>query len=177
MGTRALAALAFVGVLVAGCTDDPEPKIADPTPSSSSSVATPSPTVSEAADPEQAYREFIDTYVAAISDSLSTGDPSAWLAMSDRECKNCRGVAKSLRQAFAGGGSIEGAAWTVSGATYETTTDLGAVWNVEIARAEEHWLDGSGAEVKVVPAGSLKFGFAIAGDKDLTVRELKPLDS
>ena len=163
MGTRTLAALAVVAVLVAGCTDDPEPKIADPTSTPSSSAASPSPTTSEVADPEQAYRDFIDSYVAAISESLSTGDPSAWLAMSDPGCAGCAGIAEKLAQAYADGGRIEGGSWSAGNVERVASSASGQVWRVAVRSQRETWIGPDGEISQIVDPGVTKFVFTLVG--------------
>jgi hypothetical protein len=175
MTSRTLAAVAVVATLaLAGCGGDPEPKVAEPVPSPSVSSPTVSPTASQTAGSEQAYRDFIESYVDAISRSLSTGDPSEWLAMSSPECSNCPVYADNIRGAYADGGKIVGADWRVRKAVPEEKNAVGYVWYVDVLTAEERYLNADGSVARTVPRSINYFAFAIGGEPgDLRLEQLR----
>ena len=182
MRTRAFVLAALLLSCLVSCSDDPQPKIADPTETPSSTSAAPTvstdPTSPSPSDPQQAFRDFIDGYIGAISTSLSTGDPDPWLAMSDARCGNCQVFANNLRAAYAEGGRIEGGNWTVQKAVHKEDTELGSVWFVDVDSDRERWLDGQGHVVKVVEAGINFYGFAISTDGGhLLIREFRFRDA
>ena len=108
---RALALTVVVPLLLAGCTDDPEPtpKIPDPTTSSPTSPAT------ETETPEaETAEDFIRRWAAAEARMENTGDTAEYRELS-RECKACTDLAALVERWYADGGFIEWGGWRIRG--------------------------------------------------------------
>ncbi|GAA4697285.1 hypothetical protein [Nocardioides nanhaiensis] len=161
---RRLATVATLAVvtLVGGCSDEPEPRFAEPSESVTSSDA---PTTADSNVPARAGEsEFIENYFALMSTSFATGDPQSWLDQSGNSCQNCRTIADNVRAAYADGGRVEGAEYVVENATFIENSPIGAVWRVDIRSAQQRWLDSSGAVTKIVEAGELTYEIAVQRD-------------
>ena len=121
---------------------------------------------------------MLDDFFKGLSTALTTGDPSAFLALAAPNCQNCKVLAGNLEKAFAGGGHIEGGSWTVESSEYQREAPLGSVWNVDIHSARERWYDSSGDLVKIVREGTQRFGVALEPNGDRwQVRELRLRES
>jgi hypothetical protein len=96
---RTAAALLTAGLLLAGCSDDPEPRF-EPT-------ETPSPTeTSSAAEPEaQSPEEFIREWFELNTEMQNTGETEAFLAVS-RGCKTCEQLASRVEGIYGSGGEV-----------------------------------------------------------------------
>jgi hypothetical protein len=97
---RTLAATLVAGVLLAGCSDDPEPTFEPP--------ASPSPSESESssAKPEaQSPEEFIREWFALNTEMQNSGETEAFLAVS-LQCDPCSKLAKQVEEIYGAGGSI-----------------------------------------------------------------------
>lgn len=105
---RTAAALIGAALLLAGCSDDPEPRF-EPTPS-------PSPTESktttepEAQTPEEFIREWVETY-NAFED---TGDATD-LAALGAGCGTCADIIEVVASAYADGGFVRSEGWAFEG--------------------------------------------------------------
>lgn len=100
---RTLALAAVVPLLLAGCTDEPEPtpKMPDPTTSSPS----PGPTDSETPEAESA-EDFIRRWVEVGDEMQVTGETSKYRSLIDETCKACRDFASSVEDVYRSGGSV-----------------------------------------------------------------------
>jgi hypothetical protein len=96
---RTAAALLTAGLLLAGCSDDPEPRF-EPT-------ETPSPTeTSSAAEPEaQSPEEFIRDWFEAGTDMQNSGETGTFLSLSDG-CDACERFAADVEGVYKAGGFI-----------------------------------------------------------------------
>ena len=106
---RTLALALAVPLLLAGCSEDPEPrpKMPDPTPTSSE----PSPTESETAEAESP-EEFIRRWVEEDRRMFATGETKAFLEMG-RDCDDCRRIAQTVDRIYGAGGTVEWDGWTI----------------------------------------------------------------
>jgi hypothetical protein len=109
----ALVTLVATCLLGACSDDDPEPDIADPTPSVSSSsvVVSPSPTTEPPTEPDP--EETVRAWIAARNQALQDGDTSAVDALSASDCRSCEELNKVIRQIYAAGGAFHTPGWTV----------------------------------------------------------------
>ena len=160
-------------LLLGGCSDDPVPKVA---PASESASASESPSPSGSSDPgDEDQKALINSYFAAVGDSTTTGDTSAFLKMSSRDCQNCRTLANNIEGAYENGGHVEGGNWdVVEIASSSMSSDVGSVWNVDVQTSLERWYDGSGKLTKIVRASTQHFGVLISRqDGHPIVRDLR----
>lgn len=96
---RTVAALLGAALLLAGCSDDPEPRFQptnSPSPSESATSADP-----EAQTPEEFIREWFELN----TEMQNSGETEAFLAVS-RNCKPCRGLASRVAGIYQAGGSV-----------------------------------------------------------------------
>jgi hypothetical protein len=103
---RTAAALLTAGLLLTGCSDDPEPRF-EPT-------ETPSPTESSAtAEPQaQSPEEFIREWVELDRALQQSGDVDPYLAASS-SCGSCRDFANRVQAVYDAGGSIKTQGWAI----------------------------------------------------------------
>lgn len=157
---RRLATVVTLAVvtLVGGCSDEPEPRFAEPTPSESGSPASPTEAATQ--------REIVESFFTAVSTSISTGDPEPWLSMTTGDCSNCETLAENLRSAYTDGGSIEGGGWTLLEAEYLRSDQDGNVWSATVKTQQEQWVDAEGNEVKTVRPENFNFEVALRQTDD-----------
>ena len=96
-------ALAVAGVLLlAGCTDDPEPTPKIPEPTSSS----PSPTATESETPEaESAEDFIRRWSDELQKMQATGETEAFAALNS-DCESCSAAIARIEEIYAGGGTV-----------------------------------------------------------------------
>ena len=106
---RTLALALAVPLLLAGCSEDPEPrpKMPDPTPTSSE----PSPTESESAKAESP-EDFIRRWSDALREMQATGETAEFRALGPR-CASCNSTADRVEQIYQAGGAIEWDGWDI----------------------------------------------------------------
>jgi hypothetical protein len=122
---RTAAALLTAALLLAGCSDDPEPRF-EPT-----ETPTPTETPSAAEPQAQSPEEFIREWVALDRDMQRTGETEAYLAVSD-SCGTCRDFAKRVEKVYAAGGSIDTRGWTVR----QLTQKRPGLFSLEVTTSE-----------------------------------------
>ena len=107
----ALVTLLATCLLGACSDDDPEPDIADPTASASSSSApvSPPPTVTTALGPE----ETVQAWVAEWNAALATGDTTTLAHYENPDCRNCDDLSGVIEDVTAAGGSFTGGDWSI----------------------------------------------------------------
>lgn len=106
---RALALTLAVPVLLAGCSDDPEPTPKIPEPTSSS----PTPTETATEEPEaESPEEFIRRWVNENRQMFVTGQTDAFMAMGPN-CDDCKKIADSVDRIYNAGGSVEWDGWEI----------------------------------------------------------------
>jgi hypothetical protein len=145
--------------------------------SDGSSSGPPSSESSPSSDTGSVVREeqaaFIAHYFSVVSDALSTGAASPFLALSSSECQSCTDLAHNLATAYTGGRHVEGAKWKVLAIRYDKEAKLGSIFDVDIAFSRERLLDAHDKLVKVVKPGTHRFGVAVAAERGRwVVREL-----
>jgi hypothetical protein len=156
-------ALGLTTVVLAGCAGDGS--------ESTSASESPSPDAGSAVREEQAA--FIAHYFSVVSDALSTGAASPFLALSSSQCQTCADLARNVGAAYTGGRHVEGARWKVLAIRYEKEAKLGSIYDVDIAFSRERLLDAKDKLVKVVKPGTHRFGVAVTTERGRwVVREL-----
>lgn len=147
-------------VLVAGCTDDPEPKEPKPTTSATPTATAPTmPAQAKENSPEGASA-FVAHYIEVLNHASRTGDVAELSRLSDPDCSGCKKYIDLYRDTYAKGGSFSGGEWTPGKMsvdfgepeTYVTTT-------VAVARSE--YSDGANTPIPEA-ASSSKISFGIA---------------
>lgn len=162
---RRAIALGLTTIVLAGCASDGSTSV------SSAASESPSPEAGSAVREEQAA--FISHYFSVVSDSLSTGAASPFLALSSSDCQSCTDLAHNLAAAYTGGRHVEGARWKVLAIRYDKEAELGSIFDVDIAFSRERLLDAHDKLLKVVKPGTHRFGVAVTAERGRwVVREL-----
>ena len=120
--TRWALATLLATCLLGACSDgDPEPDIADPTASASSSSATvsPSPTVSPSA--RMGVQETVAAWVEAENEALRTGSTEDLRTLAANKCRGCENFSDSIEDVYGAGGSFEGGAWELINSHLESS--------------------------------------------------------
>jgi hypothetical protein len=157
-------------LLLGGCAGDGS---GSSDSSSAASESPASPDAGSAVREEQAA--FIAHYFSVVSDTLSTGAASPFLALSSSQCQSCADLAHNLAAAYTGGRHVEGARWKVLAIRYDKEAKLGSIYDVDIAFSRERLIDAKGKLVKVVKPGTHRFGVAVTSERGRwVVRELHP---
>lgn len=113
-GTRAVIAVVALTLALAGCSDDPEPKVADPTPTPTAPVTTEAsgptpPEMPEAAKGTDAAaaEAFVRHFFNVVNYAQSTGDVNGLKALSEL-CEGCDGGTATIVDAYDQDGEIRG---------------------------------------------------------------------
>lgn len=96
---RTTAAVLAAGLLLAGCSDDPEPRF-EPTESPS-----PAESSSSAAPESQSPEDFIREWFELNTEMQNTGETDAFLAAS-KDCATCSDLADRVDRIYTAGGAI-----------------------------------------------------------------------
>jgi hypothetical protein len=145
---RALALTLAVPVLLAGCSDDPEPtpKIPDPTSSS------PSPTEPATDEPEaESPEEFIRRWAAIEADMENTGNTTEYLQLSSA-CKACTGLADIIQEYYKAGGSVRWEGWTIRTIQQEPGAGKNA-YAVSVTSAPTRYKESAKGPIKRLDGG------------------------
>lgn len=124
----ALVAVLCVGLL-AGCQDDPKPKVADPTtpapstsglPTTSVPTTTSTPTPTGPVEPPEAAlnsdsgaKAFVTYYIDVFNFAEASGDTTLLASLATDHCAACSGYVRAINKAYDGGGRIEGGQLTL----------------------------------------------------------------
>jgi hypothetical protein len=143
---RTAAALLTAGLLLTGCSDDPEPRF-EPT-------ETPSPTESSAtAEPQaQSPEEFIREWFALNTEMQNTGDTQAFLA-SSRPCDVCKDMASQVRRIYADGGRIQLDRQEVLRVRTGARSATIKQFDVTVEASKTRLVEAAGASEQTLPGG------------------------
>ncbi len=167
-GTRAVIAAAALSLALAGCSDDPEPKVADPAPT------TPSAPTTEPSDPSgptppampdaakgtdaAAAEAFVEFYWGLVNEAQTTGEVDALRMFADN-CPTCEGGISSVESIYRDGGEIRGKGGAVSNfsTTFSEGEKVRAVVAFTLTNAKQK-VDFPGVDRDVTyPGGSLQY--------------------
>jgi hypothetical protein len=147
---RALALTITVPVLLAGCSDDPEPTPKLPEPTSSS----PSPTEPASEEPEaESPEEFIRRWQAAADEMALTGRTAAFMRIS-KGCQACATYADQVSEVYDNGGTVKFDGSKVL--TIEEDAPDPPTFTVEV-RAAKLRINVPGEEPRVFPAATQRY--------------------
>jgi len=121
-------ALALVIAMLAGCSDDPEPLFADPSPSETAqptaepSTAEPEPEPWEENSPDGAIA-FVEHWIDTFNESNKTGDIEVLDQLSHPRCQTCNSFMSLTEEVYKSGGRIQGRGWDLKKPTYTSPDD------------------------------------------------------
>lgn len=144
---RALALTIAVPVLLAGCSDDPEPTPKIPEPTSSS----PSPTEPATGEPEaESPEEFIRRWASEEARMENTGDTADYRALSQK-CRACIELADLVEQYYGAGGFVEWDGWNIRSIRSRGTGNRAFL--VKVHSAPTKYAEKAGGKEKSFPGG------------------------
>lgn len=184
---RRLAALVALAVVAfVGCSEEPEPRFAEPdgspstTGDASQAPDDPVPTSDDpttssgASEPTTAQGRLVVEFIDAISTGLATGDASRIDALSSSECRVCQDITSMLREAYGEGGRIEGADWTVVRQRLRGSTSQGGqLWFADVKTTEERWIDSAGNEYRTVRGGIQYLAIDVSAGSNPVVQNIR----
>ena len=101
-------------LVVAGCSEDPEPKFSRPSesPSASESSEPPAKEAWEVKSDKGAYA-FVRHWVATLNAAGESGDTSELAALSAKDCESCSNIIDYIDGVYRDGGRINSSGWRV----------------------------------------------------------------
>jgi hypothetical protein len=148
---RALALTLAVPVLLAGCSDDPEPTPNIPDPTSSS----PTPTEPATEEPEaESPEEFIRRWVEANTRMQNSGEVEEYSTLSSK-CRPCLQTAKRVEQIYANGGFVKTDGWILGKVIDRSGTTGNPVLDLEIESSPTTFKERADAERQELPGGDI----------------------
>jgi hypothetical protein len=157
---RTLAAALAAGVLLAGCSDDPEPTFEPP--------ASPSPSESEtsSAEPEaQSPEEFIREWFELNTEMQNSGETDEFLRVS-RGCRPCSGLAKRVKRIYGDGGFIEIASQDVVEMDLGSRSSTIKQFDVVVQTAPTRYRESEGADLANYDGGRATYQLTIIREGD-----------
>lgn len=134
-------------LLVGACSEDPEPKFAPPS-------ATPTPSVTESAEPEPAAWEeksdagavaFAKHWIATFNVAQESGRTTELTQLSHDGCQTCRGFVGHLNDIYTGNGRLESDGWIVRQAVSEKDdVDVRSVVTLRIKQTPQRVIHADG---------------------------------
>lgn len=143
---RTAAAVLAAGLLLVGCSDDPEPRFEpteSPSPTESSSSAAP-----EAQSPEDFIREWFELN----TEMQNTGETKAFLAMS-KPCGRCKDMATQVETIYRDGGSIKIDSQEVLSVKAGARSTNLKQFEVTVVASPTQLVEASGQKTQVLPGG------------------------
>lgn len=155
--------LALTAVLLAGCSDDPEPKEPDPSGSTSPEPTATPPPLPEAATQEtpEGAAAFVDHYLAVLNYAKQSGDFDALSEVSAGSCEGCQRLVGTVERTYAQGGSFEGGEWSVGELSI---LQLTKVWSATglVATTPGYQVPESGADPRESSGTTTNVEFQVA---------------
>lgn len=148
---RALALTLAVPVLLAGCSDDPEPTPKMPEPTSSS----PSPTEPASEEPEaETPEEFIRRWVETNTRMQNSGEVTEYSALSSK-CRPCLQTAERVERIYADGGFVKTDGWIIEDVIDKSSTTGNPVLDLRIDSSPTTFREKAGAATQKLPGGDI----------------------
>ena len=156
---RWAATLVVVPLLVAGCSDDPEPKFepaSSPSPTESNSAAA-EPKAWEVRS-EAGAVAFAKHWIDVFNEAGQSGHTSDLERLSAPQCKSCSNYVDMIDNLYAGGGRLETRGWTVVAAVPSDGVPVQrSRISMRVRQAPQKLHDGSSGKVESFPGGSATF--------------------
>lgn len=174
----AIAVVVSLGLGVVGCGGDPPE--AKPAPSTSAAAPSPTPTGPVAPElPADAKREdevgakaFIKFWFSVVTYAMQTGDTSAMDQYAADQCETCIKLSKSIETAYADGGHLEGAGWSVEGVRAGSERSDGVQLYLFAQQAPQAYVDRSGRVSKRIKGAGFGAEALVIRQDDWVLREL-----
>jgi hypothetical protein len=162
---RALAAALLVPLAVlSACTDDPVPKMPDPTTSA------PSPTESTSTAAPESPEDFIRRWQGVVDAMQATGDTTEFRSMNER-CEPCDSFAAQVEATYEAGGAIRS-----QGSVVRKVTSASSAGDTFDATVKTSRTTVTGPEPTSYPGGLQVFRIRLNGDAtDLKVIDYRVL--
>lgn len=136
----------LVAVLVlAGCSDDPEPKFSAEPSESASGSGTPSasPTASRN---ELTPVETVQAWVRARNEALSSGDTNGMKALTLPSCESCQYETRPIERVHDDGGSFSTEGWTMDSGRVTSRTEAKVTVTAAMSLAGGKTRESAGAD-------------------------------
>jgi hypothetical protein len=146
---RWVATAVVVPLLVAGCSDDPEPRF-EPSPSPSPTESTSEPAQPQAWEvkSEAGAVAFAKHWIDVFNEAMPTGDTRKLESLSEPACKTCTAFAKRLESIYASGGFYESPGWRILQADASDNMPAGrAVLALRVRQGSERYKDTADSKI------------------------------
>ncbi|MCM0622676.1 DUF6318 family protein [Nocardioides bruguierae] len=166
----AAVALTSALALSACSSDDPDPVVADPTPSAPASIGEATPSADTTVDawaeesPEGAMA-FAQLWLDTFTDAARSGDTTALRSISSRGCATCADFADAIDHRYSHGGSIEMDDWVLTRVTWSQTPEQNFAVNWTMRVPEQRFVDARGI-VETAAALRAKYTFQMRWQRD-----------
>ena len=163
---RVLAAAVCVPLLLAGCSDDPEPQVAPPseTPASASPSAPPAPEPWQKKTNAGAVA-FAKHWIDVFSDAMRSGRTDQLAALNGPDCDTCTNVVDRIASVYEAGGEYRTDGWKVLQADAVSDESGNASVAMNVRRSAEVFRESSRAEPQSNPVSRASYS-AQLGWKD-----------
>lgn len=169
---RALALTAVVPLLLAGCSDDPEPQPKMPDPPTSSS---PSPTASETVEEESA-EEFIRRWIEVNTQMQNTGQVEEYTELS-RRCEPCIQTADRIARIYRDGGFVRTEGWILTDVVDRSGGSGAPVLDLRIKSSPTEFKESADAEMESLTGGDIVMRVRLSRSAPWQVTELTQVPS
>ncbi|WP_232678676.1 DUF6318 family protein [Nocardioides sp. R-C-SC26] len=153
-------ALALAAPLV-GCSGDPEPRVADPTPSATPSTSAPATTAPPA---DETPEEFVRRWQAAADQAQTTGDVEYLLSISPT-CRPCAEAMAAVREIYSDGGSIDVGPSSIRRVKILGTSERAASIEASVRVPKTLVYGSRGQSPQEMPAGEQRVRFSLVREQ------------
>lgn len=166
MTRRYVAVVVALLALLAACDDDPEPRITEPTPSSSNPTVSDSVTPTEPTETAEPLspEKTVRAWFMAWSQALVSGDTAEVEALSDDKCGSCSRLIAQLQSIYERGGYLKTAGWRpLTNVVAPDSSDATPRFLLRIAETERTLFDADGKTVDVSPRKEVPMRMTLGG--------------